>query len=513
MRTRPLLLLGLPLLATLVVVAVVVGNGPGDRDAPRKPLVSSLAGRWYDADPARLRAGIDGYLDSVDAETLPGVLALILPHAGYRWSGEVAAHGLRRVRGKSFSRVVVLGPTHRVPMENVASVPGATHYVTPLGEVPLDTAFLDALRRHPHFRTIPPAHEGEHSVQIQVPLLQVALGPFRLVPIVVGRLDRDTTHAMARVLRGLVDRETLVVVSSDFTHYGARFDYVPFRDDIAENLRSLDLGACGAIEARDADAFADYVSRTGATICGRHAIGLLLAMLDPDTKVHRLTYDTSGRAMNDYTSSVSYLAVAFTGGWGGAPRVPPGEGPGTLSGQERRLLLDLARRALRHALETGDIPDEADLGVAIPDVLRRPGAAFVSVHNHGRLRGCRGLIFPTMPLFRTVLVQAVQSGLFDDRFEPVRQEELPDIDLSISVLTEPRHVASCEEIEIGRHGIILEKAGRRALFLPQVAPEQGWDLPTTLTHLARKAGLPPDAWKEGASFEVFEAEVFGEAGE
>ena len=488
--------------------------------APTKPvardvLESSLAGRWYTDDPARLATELQGYLDQVEPEPLGPVRALVLPHAGYRWSGQVAAYGVKQAAGRTFRRVVVLGPSHRSGMENVVSIPAATHYATPLGEVALDLEFISALRRHPVVQCIPPVHASEHSVQIQVPLLQQALGEFRLVPIVIGNLDLETSRAFARILRGLIDPQTLVIASSDFTHHGSNFGYQPFHEDLAANIERLDMGALRTIEKSDDEAFRSYIRKTGATICGRRAISVLLAMVGPDAGARLLRYDTSGRQAGDYTNSVSYLAIAFPGAW---PETAPMAAPDSartqaLSTADQGRLLDLARRTLAHVFEHRSYPTPEQLGIEITAPLKVPRGAFVTLHKGGRMCGCRGQVYPSTPLYRSVMIQTVQSALNDTRFRPVRAEELPALHLTISVLTQPRPVASAKDIVLGKHGIILRKGERSALYLPQVAPEQGWNLVQTLASLCRKAGLPSDAWKDrGASFHVFEAEVFGEPG-
>jgi len=476
---------------------------------PRRVLHSSLAGKWYTADPALLSSQIAGFLDDVEGEPLEDLCALILPHAGYRWSGPTAAWGLKQIAGRSFRRVIVIGPSHSVGMENVASIPDATHYATPLGEVPLDVEFLAALRAHACFQNIPAAHQNEHSVQIEVPLLQKALGEFQLVPIVVGSLDRDAARAMAKILAAMIDPETFVIASSDFTHYGSNFSYLPFRVEVAENLKKLDMEAFAALEDRAGDAFPKFLARTRNTICGRHAVQVLLDMLGPDAKTHLLKYDTSGRISGDFSNSVSYLSIAFTGSRA-TPELSPASRPSALTSDDRRRLLLLARKTLKCALEDARLPAAEELGIEISNAMREPRGAFVTLHKDGQLRGCIGALYPTRPLFRTVMAQALSAALRDRRFRPVAAAELPALDIEISVLTQPKSVASREEIVIGRHGIILRKDGRSAVFLPQVAPEQGWDLPTTLGHLSRKAGLLEDAWKNGASFKVFEADVFAE---
>jgi len=478
---------------------------------PRNVFTSTLAGRWYEADPQRLTAEIDGYLAHVDSSVPGNIQALILPHAGYQYSGQVAAYGVKHLAGKRFSRVIVMGPTHQLPMEDVASVPDATHYATPLGEVALDVDFINALKQHPGFRTIRGAHDTEHSVQIEVPLLQRVLGDFTLVPIVVGQLDAENSRAMARVLTGLLDPETLVVVSSDFTHYGRNFGYIPFRDDVLANLEKLDMGAWDFIEKKDLNGFYDYIARTGATICGRHPIGLLLAMLPADAQAHLIKYDTSGNMMGDTSNSVSYLSIAFTGTWKQGKAVaaqPPQEA--ALTEQDRAQLLALARATLECAVRNRRMGTPEELGITITPGMERVMGAFVTLTEGGQLRGCIGDIFPRRPLYKAVMANAINAGLRDRRFQPVREEELPLLHYEISALTDPAPVPSYNDIIIGRHGMVVEKGGRSAVYLPQVAPEQGWDLDETLTHLSQKAGLEPDAWREGASFTVFEAIVFGE---
>ena len=484
--------------------------GSREPEESSRVFTSRLAGDWYAADSQELTDEIDGYLSNVSDERLEEVCALILPHAGYRWSGPTAAYGVHQLQQRSFERVLVIGPTHRVPMDNVASVPDFTHYATPLGQVALDRHFIAELRKHPEFQNIPAAHEDEHSVQIELPLLQRTLQDFQFVPIVVGKLDRPTMRRMGRILSGLIDSRTLVVASSDFTHYGANFRYLPFRDDVPNRLEKLDTGALDLLCRKDLDGLFDYIETTGATICGRHAIGVLLSMLSDDADMHKLHYDTSGRMLGDFSSSVSYCALAVTGKWPEVERVAPSAEPEGLTAADRARLLRLARGSLTHVLKNSEMPTAEQLDVEITPAMKRVSGAFVTLHKNGNLRGCIGEVFPCRQLYKAVMAQAVNAGLNDHRFEQVESSELDDIDVEISVLTPPRPVASASDIVIGTHGVVLKKAGRTALFLPQVATEQGWDRLTMLTHLTQKAGLPSDAWREGALFDVFEAIVFGE---
>lgn len=467
-----------------------------------------LAGGWYDADPLALRRELQGYLNAARVPALSRVIALIQPHAGYRFSGAVAAHGVRALEGTKVRRVVVIGPTHRVYLRNRLALPDATHFRTPLGEIPLDQEFMRKLKESRVFCVAPEAHALEHSVQIQLPLLQMGLDSFQLVPIVCGQLDEAAIREAADALSRCLDDQTLVVASTDFTHYGPNYGYVPFKEDIEENLRRLDMGAVERIQKRDWRGFIAYCEQTGATICGRDPVAVVLALLPEQAEAHLLRYDTSGRMVGSFANSVSYVSLAFTGQWKEAAMKQ--SAPFELSEEGRRTLLKLARSTIEFFLEHRRIPTPKDLGVEITPELEQIAGAFVTLHKHGHLRGCIGEIMPRRPIYQAVIEQAVNAAVNDYRFPPVSKSEVPDLHIEISILTPPREVASYRDIIIGRHGMILTKHGRSAVFLPQVAPEQGWDLETTLTHLSLKAGLPPDAWKEGASYKVFEALVFSE---
>ncbi|MBQ6597217.1 MAG: AmmeMemoRadiSam system protein B, partial [Lentisphaeria bacterium] len=212
-----------------------------------KILESSLAGSWYEADPAKLKKQILRWVESAALpEKLPveKTIALISPHAGYAYSGPVAAYGLKALAGKEFDRIIILGPSHRVYMRNQICLPNASGLRTPLGVAETDREAVSKLARLDFVRLNDEIHYHEHSVQIQLPLLQSVLGsPFKVIPVITGQLDAEAARKTARALAPFLSPSTLVVISSDFTHYGRDFDYVPFRDNIAENLRKLDLGA------------------------------------------------------------------------------------------------------------------------------------------------------------------------------------------------------------------------------------------------------------------------------
>jgi AmmeMemoRadiSam system protein A/AmmeMemoRadiSam system protein B len=395
-------------------------------------------------------------------------------------------------------------------MEEVLSVPRVTHYETPLGRVPLDVEFINKLLKYSLFQNVPRAHEYEHSVQIEVPLLQHSRKDFKIVPIVAGQCSLETVEKAGTILRCLVDDETLVIASSDFVHYGPNYGYTPFNENISEQIRKLDMGAYEHIARLDSKGFLEYKQRTGATICGYVPIAVLLSMLSKPAEARLTSYATSGELTGDFTNSVSYLSIAFSGTWRDYPEVELQANNPELTGEDKRQLLTLARSTMVYALRNQRVPQASELGVTISDAMKPSRAAFVTLKKHSQLRGCIGDIFPQRPLYRSVIMNAIHACFNDRRFPQVSEDECEDITIEISALTVPEPVTSPDEIRVGTDGVVLNKDGHSAVFLPQVAPEQGWDINQMLTQLSLKAQLPPDAWKEGASFLVFQAVVFGE---
>jgi AmmeMemoRadiSam system protein A len=233
-------------------------------------------------------------------------------------------------------------------------------------------------------------------------------------------------------------------------------------------------------------------------------------MLDKSDEAHLVNYATSGQQAGDYTNSVSYLSVAFTGTWQSSSEAQQEKQTPALTEEDKKQLLLLARKTMVYALQNRRVPEASDLGITISDAMRPARAAFVTLKKNGMLRGCIGDIFPRQPLYKSVIANAINACVNDRRFMPVSPDELKDITIEISALTVPAPIASPDQIRIGIDGVVLNKDGHSAVFLPQVAPEQGWDVNEMLTQLSLKARLPSDAWKKGASFLVFQAEVFGE---
>jgi AmmeMemoRadiSam system protein B/AmmeMemoRadiSam system protein A len=474
-------------------------------------LCSSLAQLgWYTANADALNKQIGNFYGEAQAEPIEDVIALILPHAGYRWSGRTAVATLKTTT-KEYKRIIVIGPSHRVPMEEILSVPAATDYETPLGQIPLDMEFISKLLKCPMFQNVPQAHKNEHSVQIELPLLQYRQKNFKLVPIVAGQCSFETIEKTGDILKKLVDEETLVIASSDFVHYGRSFQYVPFTENIPEQIKKLDMGAYKYIANLDARGFLEYKEKTKATICGSVPIAILLSMLNKPTKAQLVQYETSGKMTGNFSNSVSYLSIAFSGAWENSAEIKPQAENTELTDQDKEQLLILARKTIEYVTKVRRVvPKASELGVSVSDAMKRPRAAFVTLKINSHLRGCIGDIFPRQPLYKSVIMNSINACFHDPRFKEVTADECDNITIEISALTVPQSISSQDEIRIGVDGVILRKDFHSAVFLPQVAPEQGWDVDQTLTQLSLKAGLPGDGWKKGARFQVFQAEVFGE---
>ncbi len=464
---------------------------------------AQFAGSWYPGDAGALARQVDDLMAGKEPPKLPGKpIAVISPHAGYRYSAPVAADAYRCLKGHRYKRVIVLALSHRqasrywgvdVPRE-------LTAYATPLGDVPIDRVVCDDLLKHRLFTSNPEVGRNEHSLELQLPFLQRVLGDFQLVPLLVGRMETADYADAAGAILPWLDDETLLVASSDFTHFGPNYGYQPFSDDVPNRIRALGDRAAAPILRCDFDGFVEHLDETRDTICGRGPISLLLRVLSMKggAVAQRMGFDTSGAIARDWNNSVTYQSFVFT------------SRPGTLAEPLRKELLTLARQTVTAYLNGKDTPD-VDAKKLDP-MLRADGACFVTLENHGRLRGCIGNMKAQGPLYEAVIRNAV-SACQDQRFvsNPVTADELDQLDIEISYLTPLKRVDNIKDIIIGQHGLWILRGFRRGVLLPQVAYERGWTREEFLSQTCRKAGLPLDAWKDPTSeIYSFEAEVFGE---
>lgn len=459
-----------------------------------EPRTAQVAGTFYPADSAELRGLVQELLQRHPEPVVrqkPRIL--IVPHAGYQYSGPIAATAFRQLSGQTYDGVVVVGFTHRMQFAG-SSVDTRESYVTPLGEVPVDQEAAALLLRSPGLAHVEEAHASdEHSLEVELPFLQVALERFRLVPVLMGTATLADAARLAEALAALARiGDYLFVFSTDLSHYHPYEDAVGLDERTLQSLRfetpsAVDrLFAHGMIEA-----------------CGRGPIvtSLLLAQRLGYLRRERLFYANSGDTTGDRSRVVGYGALAMFDR-------PPGSAP-LISREAGAALVQAARASLERSL-AGQTRSPEALSLERYPELSRPTGAFVTLRKDGALRGCIGRITSDEPLVASVPVVALEAALQDPRFSPVRSEELDELRVEVSVLTPPVKLDRLEDLVPGRDGVILEYEGRSGVFLPQVWEETSWTRLEFLQELAhQKAGLPPDAWQH-ATLHVFQDQPFEE---
>ncbi len=485
------------LLAAGLLLVQCTSSGRGQ---PAKVRPAVAAGSFYPADPKELEAMVDGFLAKAAPPPEGRLVALVAPHAGYVYSGAVAAQAYACLKGKQYDRVVVVAPSHYEAF-GFSSVYDGAAYTTPLGQVPVDRAFASKLAElSPSIKLsssghVPSPERLEHALEVQLPFLQRALGRFQLVPIVMGEQSYDNARALGAALaKAAADSSTLIVASSDLSHYHpyaeavnldrktlnavAEYDYL----NLSRNLEFQVWEACGGGPIIAAMIAAERLGATNAKV---------------------LRYANSGDATGDRSRVVGYGAVALVqapGGRGGAAAF-------SLTGAEKNKLLEIARKSVEMAVQQHKFYEASAAGL---DALQVERGAFVTLTENGQLRGCIGYISPLKPLYLTVRDVARMAALEDSRFRPVTAAELGSLEYEISVLSPLHHVRDVNEIRVGEHGLLIYAKGREGLLLPQVPTEQGWDRATFLEQVCLKAGLAPRTWADpGADLFRFTALVFG----
>ena len=426
----------------------------------------NVAGMFYPGDSDALRREVDAHLGRALAAG-PAPKALIAPHAGYRYSGPVAACAYARLkpRAHEIRRVVLLGPTHYHPIDGVAAS-GAEAFRTPLGRVPVDAASVRRALEFGFVRRYAPAFEREHSLEVHLPFLMRVLPRFSIVPLLVGNASPAQIDALLESLWG--GPETAIVISSDLSHY---LDY--------ESARRLDAKTSEAIVALRHDDVGFEQA------CGRHAVnGLLHLAKRRGLEACALDVRNSGDTAGPRDRVVGYGAYAF---------LEPADG--ALDLEARRHLLGIATRSIHHGVTHGKACS-VDLDRLPPALLARR-ATFVTLESDRRLRGCIGSLQATRPLVEDVANNAHAAALDDPRFSPVKADELGGLHIKISVLSPPVPMRAESQADIATQlrpdvdGLIIQDGEKRATFLPSVW--KGIPEPRRFVgELARKAG-----WTEG----------------
>lgn len=460
----------------------------------------TAAGSFYPEDAEGLKITLNNLFEGTEAKPGKDVRAIVCPHAGYVYSGKVAANSFSQLpRDAEYDQVFLLGPSHRHPIEG-ASIYKAGNYITPLGEVQVNTKLANKLvSRHDVFSFTPEAHKQEHSLEVQLPFIQHYFNKEqRIVPILINTRDTEKVKKLAKILQPYMNADNLFVVSTDFSHYP------PYKQ-----ARRVDSATAGAIATGKPGELIRTVKQNArkditnlsTSMCGFSAVLTLMYMAkDAGYTIRPLMYRNSGDARPAGKNRV-------VGYW--SMRVTEQEsktGKFGLTPADKEDLLHLARETLTSYIETGNVP-EVD-----PDDyssrLQQKTGCFVTLNKNQKLRGCMGNFYADQPLCKLVQDMTLSAALHDPRFSGLQRDELDDITLKISVLTPLRRIHSIDAFEPGKHGIYIKKGERSGTYLPQVAQQVDWDKKEFIRQCAqRKAGIPGDGWKN-ASLYVYEAIVF-----
>lgn len=451
---------------------------------------AAVAGRFYPADPAVLQRDVDSLLAAAPApQDASPPKALVVPHAGYIYSGPVAAGAYRLLQNSAspYTRVILLGPSHRVGFKGIATS-SAEAYRTPLGDVPLDRDALASIADMAGVHTRDAAHAPEHSLEVHLPFLQRSLGQFQLMPLVVGDANPGEVASVIEALWG--GPETLLVISTDLSHF---HDY--------QTAREMDACTARRIEALDNNLH-------GQEACGcRPLNGLLTVLKQRGLSIHRLAMNNSGDTAGDLNRVVGYGAWSVAE----AKATQTEEESEQLGLVQRQQLLHLARMAIGHG-----VANKGNLEVSLDHYdpgLRLQRASFVTLNLNGALRGCIGSLTATRPLLVDVLHNAGAAAFKDRRFKPLSAAEYPHIDIHISVLSpaRPVEVGSRAELlallEPGVHGLVLQEGAKRATYLPSVW-EKLSDPERFVSELRAKAGLPRQGWSKDTRVSIYTTDEF-----
>ncbi|MGQ1890875.1 AmmeMemoRadiSam system protein B [Thermophagus sp. OGC60D27] len=470
----------------------------------REPVV---AGIFYEGNPVALKEDLGRLFD--DAKPPVGeeeIMAVIVPHAGYIYSGVVAASAFNQIpEDADYETVFLIGSSHRMAFDG-ASVYTNGDYLTPLGRVEVDKALAKKLVDSSPFITgYSTPHLEEHSLEVELPFLQYRLKkPFKLVPVVMGPRDAKGAEHVAKALKPYFKPGNLFVVSTDFSHYPAyedasKVDRITANAILKNNPRLL----MQTLEENDKLG----VERLATSLCGWTSVLTLLHVTEELSGLHfrHIEYRNSGDVeFGDSSSVVGYHAITISRN----PKTKMEVRGFSLNENEKSWLLLRARKVLEWVVR-GEIT-KAPEGVP-PERVKVHTGAFVSLYKEGQLRGCVGQFGSSEPLWKVVDRMTKSAALDDTRFLSVKEDELDDIRLEISVLTPMKKIKELSEIIPGRHGIVVEKGRARGTFLPQVANKTGWGREELLGYCARdKAGIGWDGWKEADIF-IYEAMVFGES--
>ena len=445
----------------------------------------------------------------------------MVPHAGYAFSAPVAAHSYKQLQDKKINTAVIICNSHTAYFDGIA-IDESDAWQTPLGLVEVDKELAGKLvKQNDVIKFNSDVHKDDHTLEVQIPFLQVVLdGRFKIVPILFGNTDPSLTLPLSRggkepsykkLARALADNlaeNDILIISTDMSHYPAYEDANKIDKQTLEMIKSADIAK---LENYFKDVESQNIPNEQTVLCGIDGVKTVLELynlLDWDG-IEVLKYANSGDVpIGDKDSVVGYGAVVFALTPGPSPALRErGAIDNELNNQQKEQLLNIARATVESYVKYGKAP-EFDVS---DGRLKLKQGAFVTLRNNGKLRGCIGQITPSeKPLWQAVRDMAIAACSEDRRFNPISKEELGEIDYEVSVLSVPEKINDWQDIELGKHGVIMQKGSRSGVFLPQVADETGWSKEEFLSQLcSQKAGLPPDCYKDkDVELKIFTAQAF-----
>ena len=462
----------------------------------RKPEV---AGRFYSGNASELRNTIQAFLDKTTIQSEDKPIGLIVPHAGYVYSGQVAASAYKEIINHKYETIIILSPSHRAGFDFI-SVFNGEYYETPLGKIPVNKNLAkELITDNKHIQLSSLGHikndvftQGEHALEVQLPFLQIVQKNVQIVPIVIGTQKYAKLNTLGKKLKQFRHKHNiLIIASSDLSHF---HNY--------QDCQKIDKTLIKELQNNKPEVFFNKLYKNEFEACGGSCITALMLATGNNCLIKILKYANSGDIKGgDKSRVVGYTSVAFYEGKDNAMS----KKNSLLNLNEQKAMLKLAAATVKSVV----MGKEPKIPENLPAIAFEKRGAFVTLTKNQHLRGCIGYILPIKTLYETIMEVGESAALRDPRFDPVTVDELDDIGLEVSVLTVPHKIKDIKQIEVGKHGIIIRQGFYQGLLLPQVATEYGWDRETFLKHTCRKAGLPIDAWKDkNTEIKIFSAQVF-----
>lgn len=466
---------------------------------------AAVAGKFYPADPDELQQELNELFVKAVQKTHNNVRAIICPHAGYVFSGRIAASAFNQINSDdNFKRVILIASSHREYFDN-ASVFCHGNYEMPYGTEKVDTSFCTKLvEKYPDiFTSDSSPHQHEHSIEVQLPFLHYQLKKdYMIVPIIIGTNKPEVCKRIGAALKPYFNADTLFIISTDFSHYP---EYSIANKVDAITMKAIVSNKPETLLATLSKNKNEHFPHLSTSLCGWTSVLTLLYMTYNNKSIsyHEIDYCNSGDSTfaTDTNRVVGYWGIVIT-------NEPKNDDVFHLTASDKKVLLNIARKTINIYCKKEE-KFEID-PTNFSDNLKTKCGVFVTLHKMGMLRGCIGLATGLMPLYAAVQEMAISAASHDYRFKPLGIEELVDVEIELSVLSPMKKINSIDEIILGKHGIFIQKKHQSGLFLPQVATETGWNKEEFLGHCAQdKAHLEWNEWKT-ANVYIFTATIFAE---